>query len=211
MKFFGTLCLVLSVFFVQAQDDDAYTNPLSAYSTDWNNPDFEKCNTGDVIDYMTDQEIEVIYILNLVRTNPSLFAKTVLTKYPKMNPASRININSSYYKSLMKTLLSAAPGSILKPDIISYESAECHAQTTGKSGYVGHERKSKDCKAKKYFMGECCDYGQNDPLGIVLDLLIDQDVPSLGHRTICLGNYSKIGVSIEPHTKWRFVSVLDFN
>ena len=43
---------------------------------------------------------------------------------------------------------------------------------------------------------ECCSYGMHSAKDIVMQLLIDHDVPSLGHRENCLNNeYSKIGVS----------------
>jgi hypothetical protein len=48
-------------------------------------------------------------------------------------------------------------------------------------------------------------------LEIVLQLLIDEDVPSLGHRRILLEKYQTIGVSIQPHSHYGFNAVLDFH
>ena len=42
------------------------------------------------------------------------------------------------------------------------------------------------------------------------NLLIDKDIASLGHRKILLGKYTSAGVSIQPHTDYRFNTVLDF-
>ena len=45
---------------------------------------------------------------------------------------------------------------------------------------------------------------------IVMQLLIDHDVPSLGHRINCLNKeYTKIGVSVQPHIKWDICAVID--
>jgi hypothetical protein len=47
---------------------------------------------------------------------------------------------------------------------------------------------------------------------IVLQLLIDHDVPSLGHRIICLSSaYSVVGVSIQYHSRYGKCAVLDFD
>ena len=66
------------------------------------------------------------------------------------------------------------------------------------------------CDKKKYFYGECCDYGSNDPVEIIITLLIDKDITSLGHRKILLGKYTSVGISIQPHSSYRFNTVLDF-
>ncbi len=60
-------------------------------------------------------------------------------------------------------------------------------------------------------MGENCDYGFEDPLTIVMRLLIDEGNPNYGHRTTILDpNFKHIGVSIQPHTKWNFNCVQEF-
>jgi uncharacterized protein YkwD len=103
------------------------------------------------------------------------------------------------------------PLEILQPDPLNYTSAECHAVSSGKKSYAGHKRLTKECKEKQHYLGECCQYGYSDPLSIVMDLLIDQDVPSLGHRYICLDkDYTKIGVSMQPHKQYGTNTVLDF-
>ncbi len=53
-------------------------------------------------------------------------------------------------------------------------------------------------------------YRMNTAKDIVLQLLIDDRVSSLGHRKICLdARYSKIGVSVSPHKEWDTCAVLD--
>jgi uncharacterized protein YkwD len=185
-------------------------SPLAAYSDEWNHPDFEECNTAVTENYLTQKEKEIIYILNLVRSYPQLFASTVLVKYPQLSGKRYLAMDKYYYQSLQNTLENLEQMPLLFANKLCYASANCHAQTSGAAGYTGHTRKTADCNSKKHFMGECCDYGNNDPLEIVLALLIDKGVPSLGHRLILLSDYDKIGVSVRAHKKYKYTAVLDF-
>ena len=191
-------------------DTTCYVSPFSVYSKAWNDPKYAVCNTAASADYMNDTEKQVIYMLNLIRMNPVLFCETVLKQYPTSNEEREHYTSSGYFSSLVNTLTQMEPVNILYPDSICFVSAHCHALQSGLTGYEGHDR-TKECQRLQHLRGECCDYGFNDPLDIVIDLLIDEDVPSLGHREICLSlRYDKIGVSIQPHTTYRYNTVMDF-
>lgn len=188
---------------------DSNINPLLVYSNEWSNKIYQNCNTAKNISYLNQEEKNLIWVLNMVRLNPQLFLKTVLLN-PKCSFYKSEKKRNSYDKSLIKTL--AATNAIqnsLLPDSSCYVSAHCHSYYSGIKGYVGHERVDKSCKQD--FYGECCQYGYADGLSIVLDLLLDYDVPSLGHRKGCLSEeFQLIGVSIQPHTKYQYNSVIDF-
>ena len=184
-------------------------SPLSSYSHEWNKKEYSRCNTAGNINYLSAKEKEIIYILNLVRVYPSLFLNTVLAKYPSVNDKEYLLSDKHYYGSLKKALGDMPPQTLLEFDKLCYGSAFCHAAESGKSGYTGHGRPNKTCEDNRHYMGECCDYGNSDPLEIVLSLLIDEGVPSLGHRKILLGNYTKIGLSIKPHKKYETCTVID--
>lgn len=188
----------------------ASVSPLAAYSKVWNDSKYLKCNTAANTAYLSRNEKEVIYILNLIRSNPALFTKTVLLKYPEVSGQGYLADDTFYFLSLVNTLNKMSPQGLLYPDNTLFASAKCHAYQSGITGYVGHERKTRNCMTKKKFDGESCDYGHNNPLDIVLSLLIDEGIPSLGHRQICLDSYSKAGVSIQPHTRYGYNAVLDF-
>ena len=181
----------------------AIPSPLASYSPMWNDAKYLKCNTATKARYLTPAEKEVIYVLNLVRMDPALFANTVLPKYPVTH--------SPYYESLLVKLRTIKPLGALASDSLCFVGAKCHAVNSGIEGYVGHERGTQECRDKWYFNGECCDYGHDKALDIVLSLLIDDGVPSLGHRNICLSKYVKLGVSIQPHKLYRYNAVLDFH
>ena len=213
MKFLLTTFLLscsLGLFAQTASLNTIAVSPLATYSNAWNDTKYSKCNTAADIAYMSSDKKEVIYILNLIRTDPALFSRTVLKKYPSVSRKSRLVNDEYYYQSLVKTLNNMQPVNILVPDRSCFESAQCHASSSGASGYAGHKRTNSNCQTKKTYNGECCDYGQSEPLEIVLSLLIDEGVPSLGHRNIILSPYNKVGVSIQPHKKYRTNTVIDF-
>ncbi len=186
------------------------TNPLSAYSIKWNDPAYRKANTAAKARYLGANEKQLIFIINLARTNPRLFAETVLKQYPEKTGKDFIK-QSAEYKSLMDTLLQIKSLPMLAPDSLCWISAYCHALSSGKQGYAGHERVDEDCMKKQHYYGECCSYGYENPLDIFISLLIDEGVPSLGHRKILLlQGIEQIGISIQPHTTYGTNTVLDF-
>ena len=182
--------LLVLAFPVAAFNYEPVTNmvaasPLSTYSPEWSLAKYSVCNTAANVTYMNAEEKKLIYIINLMRTNPVLFANTVASKYPDSADMTSLK-NSAYFKSLLVTLRRQEPLGLLYPDSVCYVSANCHAVTAGKTGYVGHDRQTADCKTKWVFNGECCDYGHNQALDIVMALLIDENVASLGHPIPCM-------------------------
>lgn len=200
------LLLVLIPFTGLAQTT---SNPLASYSGIWNQPQYLKCNTASETSYLTTKEKELIWAINMVRLNPRLFLSSVVNVYPERSGQNRL-LNVREYKSLQAELIRMDALSILQPDSLSFLSALCHAQESGARGYVGHDRFSKACEQKEHYYGECCDYGYTEAVDIIMHLLIDENVSSLGHRRILLGDYQKIGVSIQPHTAYKYTTVLDF-
>ncbi|MDB5201944.1 MAG: hypothetical protein JWQ27_1353 [Ferruginibacter sp.] len=201
--------LVMCTIQFSAFAADKYVSPLSHFSAEWNNEKYQVCNTAADVKYMSATEKEVIHILNLARMNPSLFNSTVVKQFPAFSNQADLNGNS-YYQSLQATMQHMPALNILTPSQPCFESALCHAQSSGVSGYVGHDRRTAECEKKKFFFGECCDYGHADALGIVMALLIDRNIPSLGHRKIFFGKYNTVGVSIQPHKAYRSNAVIDF-
>lgn len=181
-----------------SQDYNSIAIKTSVDFSPWDDPKYLAANSAKDEDYLAEEEKQVFYYLNLVRMNPKLFADTYL-KHLK-------NSDDDYESSLYTELQALKPFPVLQPNRELYESARCHAIECGERGYIGHER----FKCKEYFMGECCYYGETDALGIITALLIDQGIESLGHRRICLGDYTELGVSIQPHKTYDENCVLDF-
>ena len=187
-----------------------YQKEFQEVVPEWRKPRYDIAYTAQNTDYLTENEKLIYYYLNLARLNPPLFAETFIRKYTKWNSHEDLSLSNYYTGSLYKTMKNMKPIGVLYPQKDLFESAKCHAIASGKKGYVGHSRlPNSGCKSK--FAGECCSYGQFDALEIVMQLLIDSGVPSLGHRKICLDErYKTLGVSVQPHKTYRFNSVLDF-
>jgi uncharacterized protein YkwD len=108
---------------------------------------------------------------------------------------------------------------MLAPDEGLFKAARFHAKDSGKNGIVGHSSSDGTSFSKrlpKYVKGwnrlaENCSYGYEEATNIVGQLLLDENVPSLGHRkSIINPELEYIGVSIQPHTQYRFNCVMDF-
>ncbi|MEI6900319.1 MAG: CAP domain-containing protein [Bacteroidota bacterium] len=169
-------------------------------SAGWSIAEIKQANTADSVTYLSQSEKELYYYLNLVRIAPQKFAKL----YLKDLQGSK----DPYKSSLLRELRTLKPMKALSPERKLFNSAKCHAVESGKRGYTGHNR----FKCEEYFSGECCSYGLGNAKEIIISLLVDQGVSSLGHRKICLDQYySRLGASIQPHKSWGVNAVLDFN
>ncbi|MBJ04762.1 MAG: hypothetical protein CMP65_02520, partial [Flavobacteriales bacterium] len=94
-------------------------------------------------------------------------------------------------------------------DKLLWDYAYCHAFKSGRKGIVGHKRVG--CKSPEFY-SECCAYGFDKAVDIVVQLLIDYNVKDLGHRRIILDPSQKfLGASIQSHKDYRFNAVLDFS
>lgn len=152
---------------------------------------------------MSEFEIEVIRILNLARLYPNLFVQ-----YEILDKREKFNFNSEYVNSLIIDLKNMIPVSKLNGSVTMKRIADCFVREQGITGHTGHDRST----CSKGFFGECISYGMNSPLEVIIQLLVDQDVVSLGHRIICLSDkYISIGVSNGYHLRYEQMTVLDFD
>jgi len=205
------LAIIFLLAFVNINISGVAQSPLSSYAAAWNNVMYKKANTAANAKYLSSKEKQIIYILNLARMNPPLFATTAVKQFPGRIGDGNL-VKHPDYISLLDTLKKLKPLPLLYPDSLCWVSAKCHATSSGESGYVGHERVSDLCEVASHYSGECCHYGYSDPFSIVLSLLVDEDVPSLGHRKILLlKSFTKLGVALAPHKEYGINAVLDFD
>jgi uncharacterized protein YkwD len=172
------------------------------------------CNTAKDIGYLTSQEKAVIFYINVVRSNPKLFAQTYLKNYLDTAPIKQ----TEYLNSLLKELNILKPLEILQPQYDLYEVAKKHATEMGIQGKTGHvtlngltfERRAAALSYRYEKAMENCQYGYVDGLSIVIDLLIDEDIPDLSHRKSLLNNEVKfIGAAIRKHKIYRHNCVIE--
>ncbi|HAI76445.1 MAG TPA: hypothetical protein DCM08_09365 [Microscillaceae bacterium] len=169
----------------------------------WTAQQLAQANTCQNVAQLSSIEKEAIMYINLARLYPKDFLKIEVQKVlPKYGD------KSEYEESLIEELSTRSPVGALVFDEAMYELAKCFAIESGEKGIIGHDR----IQCKDDFLGECCTYGRDTGIDICLSWLIDENVPSLGHRKICLSDgYSKIGLSYHPkHSKYGNCTVADF-
>jgi len=204
----GLAILLLSTFSIcygQSVFDDIDTIKYPYHK--WNNLDIKACNTARHSYYMSKEERNTIWIINLARFDGALFAQTFFREYLEKDDLE----HTIYVRTLYKDLNRTHEQGLLKPDKKLFRLAKSHAVWSGKEGSTGHQNFDKRAdKARSSLFSECCDYGNEKGLDIVMSLLIDEDVPSLGHRKNLLDkNIKYIGISIQPHSYYSFNCVID--
>lgn len=159
-------------------------------------------HTASRCNWLSPAEKKMYYYLNYARLDPQGFCRKFVM------PELKNDTGNLYLLTLIDYLMEMKPVNAVRPDKTQFDNARCHAETSGKSGYVGHGRQSGLCKTS--FRGECCAYGNSDPLEVIMQLLVDSGVPSLGHRYICLGWYEYAGIASAAHKTYGTNVVLDF-
>ena len=204
MKKVFFIALVLSAFFPLNAQEKINQSVWDR----WDPSSVIMANTAVNADYMTQEEKTVILITNLARLDGQLFSETFLDTYLADEEKNK------YSRSLYKDLKPVKNLPMLNPEQDLFEAARGHALKSGKNGQVGHQGFDSRFKPlmKKYnSVAENCAYGYEKGIDIAIQLLIDKDVPSLGHRTNMLNpEYNSVGVSIEPHKTYKFNCVMDF-
>jgi hypothetical protein len=206
------LLFLLLVTSCKKDDDLSVKDELDArYASQWDKPEYSAAKSAANESYLTQEEKDVFYYLNLSRINPPLFAQTYVTGYDGDNGWTKGYAWDERKASLIVELSELEPLAIIEPDSDLYDMAYCFAYEGGRLGVSGHDRSPTSCSGG--YNAECCQYGgAKNGLSIVMSLLIDdgENNGELGHRRICLGNYAKMGVAIQPHKTYKFNAVLDF-
>ncbi len=173
--------------------------------SDWTKEQLEKADLA-VNSNLTQEEKNIIKYLNLCRMYPQEFLKLEVLDSINRKQNKHDLKNTEYRRSLIVHLQRMKPMKPLVYDSLLSEDAKCFANEIGKEGRRGHHRNI--CPPKK--SAECISYARNSGIEVLLQLLIDNNVKSLGHRNICLDStYSYIGCAITPHLKYKTCSVLE--
>ena len=157
---------------------------------------------------------EVLKLINEARTDPQVFLQARLLPYLKEHEME----NNTFAKSLVDDLKSAKKINPLQASPLLEKTARAHAIDMGSKGTVGHDSSNGTSfvdrvrkKIKTGMIAENCDYGNSDPLDIVMSLLIDDGIASLGHRKNLLHPaLNWIGIAVEKHKSYGTNCVMDF-
>ncbi len=176
-------------------------------------------NTAVDVDYLTEEEKKVIFLCNLARLDGERFAEEYLTPYAELN---RLDVETNEYLASLYTDLSEVKDhGMLSPSKELSEAAAYHAKDSGVNGSTGHTSSDGtewDVRLERFLpswsaLAENCTYGSSRKyaINVVMSLLIDEKVASLGHRkNILSDDYNYIGVSIMPHSTYTYNCVQDF-
>jgi uncharacterized protein YkwD len=203
-RFSVTLSGSLEVFFENCQTYPLYTIESML---GW---DLSTLDTTEGHDYMSPDEKQQIIYLNKIRSNPKLFAEQYLV---------HLNQLSESHKEIYQKLLRFPTSKLLKPSKALFLASKNHAKDIGENGITGHkstdgadlrDRLSKYAENPRYF-GENCSYGIKDPLGIVIQLVVDDGLQSRANRANILNEvYDQIGLSVQPHSSYKYTCVQVF-
>lgn len=175
----------------------------------WTTEELEKANTAKAADYLSEEEKKVIFYTNLVRIDPKLFGETYAQRF-----IDSAGYTSAYAHSLLAQLKRGKPLQALLPDSVLSAAAAEHAVATGKSGRIGHsgnKKRFKQVRNRFSLWGENCSYGYDQALDILMQLLIDENTSSLGHRkNILKPEFTHIGTGISEHIIYKWTCVQDF-
>lgn len=182
----------------------------------WSADVLAQCNTVKETAHLSDNEKQVVLLMNMARNNGKLFASGILKNY--LDTTTR-SYSKGYVASLREDLKKAKDLPALTDDTDLFNEAVVHAADMGMSGKTGHNTASGKKPAERFKklekefnpLAENCHYGTDDPLVIVIELLIDDKIAGTGHRKNILSPaLNQVGVAIKPHTKYRFNTVMDF-
>ena len=190
------------------QSSNKVQTPQASNTNAWTNEELCAANTAATCPYMTQLERDVMMYINLARLYPKKFARIEVEDYEHAEGLGVYPSFPQYKQSLLKMLNSMEPAQALYPRYEYYQAAYCWAEESGRLGISGHSRVS--CETLN--VAECCSYVVHTAIDITLQWLIDDNVPSLGHRINCLNpEYSKAGISYMPHSTAGQCTVLDLN
>ena len=198
----------------------SYLIILSPVDPTWSDAELERANTAKDVGYLSVEEKKTIMLVNLARIDGKKYLQTYFQQFINSTPYNEMNSSKNKYMVSLRADLDKVKNlPMLLPDEGLSKAAKYHAKDSGKNGLFGHTSSNGTIMSKrlpKYVKGwnriaENCSYGYDEATNIVGQLLLDNDVPSLGHRKSILDNRLEfIGVGIAPHTKYKFNCVMDF-
>ncbi|MCL2176204.1 MAG: CAP domain-containing protein [Treponema sp.] len=188
-------------------------------------------DTAANANYLTGIEKDIILEMNMVRTNPKKYAELYIQprlRYFKGNNYSVpgqitiiTNEGASAVNGCITALNRANAVGVLTPELGLSLAAKDHVldqSRTGQTGHNGSDRSTPETRMKRhgvfgrsFTLGENIAYGDTTGRDIVCSLLIDDGVPSRGHRTNIMNKaFTQTGVSFGTHTQYRTSSTITY-
>jgi hypothetical protein len=181
----------------------------------WHADTLHMANTAEHAHHLSHEEKAVIQLLNLVRLNGKAFVKRVAEPY-----IHEKGIHVDMYVATLYLDLKRAHGhEPLKPHDELHKAAAHHAHDTGHHGLIGHDSSDGTplmARLERFHKGESMSesivYGYKHALDIVMQLLIDEAVPSkINRKNLLSDTYKYVGVSIKHHKVHEHNCVVDLS
>ncbi len=190
----------------------------------------DNLNTAANANYLSPLEKEVIYEINLFRSNPAQYAEKYIAplannydkkilRYPGDKPIQTIEGIKALNECVRVLKNTSTAITVLNPDPKLSKAARDHQrdqQKSGRTGHTGSDQSNLKQRIERYgkwqfTIGENIAYGNTSARQVVVFLLIDDGVKNRGHRTTLLNpNYKLVGVACGKHPVYNTMCVLDF-
>lgn len=207
-----------------------YTIKAQSSAKIWTPEELENANTAKNTSYLNDEEKKIIFYMNLARTDGEKFFNTYFQDFVQAYNVDmqqyrnydelKVNRKDKYYRGLEKDLKTIKGLPLFSPDETLTWISQQHAKDMKKHNLAGHnssDGRSVSDRIWKYYPGRAVSenlaFGFSKGLANVCMLLLDKNVPDLGHRKTILGtsyNLSLVGVNISSHPGYKYCAVIDF-
>ncbi len=215
MRFLGVFCFI--IFSIAAFSNAPETIP-------------KKLNTAAKVGYLSPLEKEIIYEINLFRSNPARYAQDYivpvakhydkrLLHYPGDRLAIRTQEGVAALHECVKVLSKETAKPLVLPNLELYKAASDHQKDqsrSGKTGHSGSDNSNLRTRIERHGqwqkqIAENIAYGNTSARQVIVFLLIDDGVKSRGHRITLLNPDLKfVGVACGSHPKYNTMCVMDF-
>ena len=160
----------------------------------------------------SNQSNEVVLYCNLARADGKKFVEFILKPYLEDTGDTTY---SEYLQSLIIQLNRQRELPMLKHDLWLEMMAKSYALRAGKRGITGHDRFDQRfalLRILRKTCGENCSYGIENPVEVVIQLLVDEGIKNLGHRRNILSpDFKLIGVGFAKHSNYDINCVQEFS
>lgn len=203
---FSTTSLALILFIVQPLTAQLYTPH-----------ELVKARTATSASYLTPDEQEILFLINLARQDGSAFVDSFIA--PHIDEWALDPESNGYLISLLADLRKVKSLRPLQPNEPLANAAMFHATDLAVANLMSHTSSDGtpySVRIQRFtpaeYASEVISSSYYKPLDIVMQLLIDSNVPDLGHRRALLNPLlTYAGPALGPHPRFGHIAVIELS